>query len=517
MRMAVLILAAVVLVGDACRLRGEEDAKPRSVPITVPEDVEVDDATLQRLAENYVEEKQSFLRMLLVLEANQIDYARDSLSDIKRKKAAVAQASGQANAVVSRRFHQPELEIDYIRLSWEVVPRLEPNIVRVGPQAEFKTLGQALPNLRAGDRVELAAGSYVLPLNNNWKPPTDISIVGNNRTSTTLKTEGEFSQVLLDRWRFADLKIDLGAANRPSRNALPGGSLCLERCSVMGFSMPHGAFAGGKRLLVEDCLFDATANRFGGHLFGMSNAWEAIYVRKTTIQEVRPMSHHIQCPLVLDRCEFKSAQPTHVFANPVLVRGTSGLQPVPQLPEFQFDTDDIAVVEYALGKRKDVDVRIQRLAEAIKLPRNPFYWIGLLRHGSPEIRVEAAAQIQRLLGQQVDPKLLAPPERPIVPDAKEAISTAIRNLKSDEYATREQARKELLEIGEQAVDALREIAKRGTLEQKRSAEVILLKIVGPPDQQPLPREWDLEYGRISRWYEAHRPLLAWNEQAGRYQ
>jgi len=425
MRMAVLFLAAVLLAGGVCRVGGEEEKTPRSVLIPVPQDVDVDDATLQRLAEKYADEKQNFLKLLLVLEANQVDYSRDSLGDIKRKKTTILRATGQANAAVARRFNQP------------------------------------------------------------------------------------------------DLKVDLGNANRQNRNTLPGGSLCLERCIVTGYSMPYGAFVvGGKHLLIEDCLFDGTANRTGGHFLGMSNTWEAIYLRKTTIEEQRTMSHGMSCPLVLDRCQFKSDQPVMLFGNPILVRATSGLRPLPQLPqfsEFQFDTDDEEVVEYALGKRKEIDPRIQRLAEAIKLSRNPFYWVGLLRHRSQEIRVEAATQIQRLLGQQVDPKLLAAKEIPIVPEVKEATTAAIRNLKSDEYSTRERARKELIAIGQPAVDALRDIAKRGTLEQKRSAEVILLQIVGPPDQQPAPRGWDLEYGRISRWFEANRSKLAWDEAAGRYQ
>ncbi|MBI2478106.1 MAG: hypothetical protein HYV60_05505 [Planctomycetia bacterium] len=71
MRQAVLFLAAAVLLGvGVCRVGGEEDKAPRSVLIPVPEDVEVDAATLQRLAEKYADEKQSFLKLLLALEAN---------------------------------------------------------------------------------------------------------------------------------------------------------------------------------------------------------------------------------------------------------------------------------------------------------------------------------------------------------------------------------------------------------------------------------------------------------------
>ncbi|MDA1052402.1 MAG: hypothetical protein O3C40_18235 [Planctomycetota bacterium] len=519
MRMAVLFLTMVSLGGAACRVSGDEPETPRGVLIPVPEDVEIDDAALQRLAEKYGDEKQGFLRLLLALEANQVDYSRDSLSDIKQKKAAVLQAAGQANAVVASQFSHPDLEIDYVRHCWEVVPRLEPNIVKVGPQEKYTTLKQALPNLRAGDQVELGAGSFVLPLDSNWVPPTDIAIVGKNQTSTTLKTEGEASQLAVERWRFRDLKIDLGGANRPSRNALPGGSLCVERCTVTGYSMPYGAFARGKRILIEDCSFDGNANRMGGRMFGMSSEWEAIYLRNTTIEEPRTMSYGMPCALVIDRCQFKSPQPVFLHGNPIFIRASAGLQQLPNQMEFEFATDDEAVVEFALGKRKEVDPRIHRLADAIKLSRNSFYWIGLLRHHSQEIRVAAAGQIQRLLGQQIDPKLLAPPAKPQpgVGAADEAIAAAIRDLKSDEYATREEARKKLILIGDPAVDALQEIAKRGSLEQKRSAEVILLKITGPPAPQPLPRDWDLEYGRISRWYEQNRSRLAWNEVAGSYQ
>ena len=67
------------------------------------------------------------------------------------------------------------------------------------------------------------------------------------------------------------------------------------------------------------------------------------------------------------------------------------------------------------------------------------------------------------LGQQVDPRLRVPQEKPVVPVAEESIAAAIRDLKSDEYATREAARKELMAIGEPAVAALQDISKLGTL------------------------------------------------------
>ena len=518
MRMAVLFLVAFLLGGDSCHALGEENETPRGVLIPIPEGGEIDEAVLKRLAEKYSDEKQSFLKLLLALEANQIDYSRDSLSDIKQKKTAILQASGQTNSIVASRFSQPDLEIDYVRLCWEVVPRLTPNIVKVGRQEQFTTLRQALPNLRAGDQIELGSGSFTLPLDANWVPPTDISIVGKSRTLTTLKTEGDGSRVVLERWRLADLKIDLGTTNGPSRNTFPGGSLCLAQCTVTGYSSPYGVFGRGKHALIEDCLFDGTANRIGSRIFGISNEWEAIYLRNTTIEEQRMMSHGMPCALILDKCHFKSSQPVILHGSPALVRDTSGLRPLPNLIEFQFATDDEAVVEYALGKRKKVDPRIDRLDEAIKLSRNPFYWIGLLRHRSPEIRVTAAGQIQRLLGQQLAPQVLAPQANPQIDDATDsAIATAIRELKSDEYARRQEARKKLIAIGEPAVHALQAIAKSGTLEQKRSAEVILLQVAGPPGQLPVPREWELEYGRISRWYEENRTRLAWNEVAGRYQ
>ena len=517
MRRVMLFLAAVLVV-CVSRAGDEENESPRNLPIPIPEDVVLDDATLGRLAAKYADEKRSFLQLLLVLEANQIDYSRDSLSDIRRKKTAVLRANGQTNSVVVSRFSQPDLEIDYVRFCWEVVPRLQPNIVRIGAQEQFKTLREALPTLQAGDRVELGAGTFELSFDRAWRPPADIAIVGKNRSSTTLTPVGDASQATLERWQFADLKIDLGGNNRPNRNALPGGSLCLARCLITGYSMPYGVFANGKRVLVEDCHFDGTANRFGGRVFGISNQWEGIYLRSTTIAEQRTMSHGIPCALVLDRCQFQSEQPVFLHGNPVLVRESSGLRQNAGLLSFKLATDDAAVVEFALGRRKEVDPRIHRLAEAVKLSRNPFYWTGLLRHRSQEIRVEAAAQVQRLLGQQIEPKLLAPPkEEPIVVAAQEAITAAIRSLKSDEYSTREEARKELLAIGEPAVDALRAIAKRGTLEQRRSAEVILLQIVGPPAQQPVPRDWDLEYGRISRWFEENRSRLVWNEASSCYE
>lgn len=65
MRAAVLLMVAVLLVGDVGRVGGDEGNTARNVPIPVPEDAGIDDATFQRLAGRYADEKQSFLKLLL--------------------------------------------------------------------------------------------------------------------------------------------------------------------------------------------------------------------------------------------------------------------------------------------------------------------------------------------------------------------------------------------------------------------------------------------------------------------
>jgi hypothetical protein len=107
------------------------------------------------------------------------------------------------------------------------------------------------------------------------------------------------------------------------------------------------------------------------------------------------------------------------------------------------------------------------------------------------------------------------PQKPAHVDQAE-ITAAIKDLDSDQFAMREAARQILLRIGEPAVSALESIRESGTLEQKRSAERLLAKIAGSPIPDPLPQAWEIEYGRLSRWYDEHRDNLVWNEEEGVY-
>ena len=64
-------------------------------------------------------------------------------------------------------------------------------------------------------------------------------------------------------------------------------------------------------------------------------------------------------------------------------------------------------MQYVLGKQhdfsEDVDPRIVELNSQLQLRRNPFYWIGLLRHADDEVRRTAAAKISELLPVRVVP------------------------------------------------------------------------------------------------------------------
>jgi len=89
-------------------------------------------------------------------------------------------------------------------------------------------------------------------------------------------------------------------------------------------------------------------------------------------------------------------------------------------------------------------------------------------------------------------------------------------MASEDFRTREQAAGKLRKIGEDAVAALREIEQSGSIEQKTSAHTLLSEIARPQPSPPAPLAWEIQYGRIARWYAEIRAKLKWDDGKQRY-
>ena len=170
------LLAYVLVV--AVNASGQEAAEDRGLIIPVPEQMKIDAATWQRINSRYTKEKQQFMALLLQLDRNQIDYASDSLSDIQHKRQKVSKSLGVNSRAVVNGMTDPELDIDYLRIGWETVPRLTGRVIKVGKNQAAQKLEEVLPKLQTGDTVRLSGGAHVLNPPQDWKVPSDIAIVG---------------------------------------------------------------------------------------------------------------------------------------------------------------------------------------------------------------------------------------------------------------------------------------------------------------------------------------------------
>ncbi|MCU0873128.1 MAG: hypothetical protein MUE50_12385 [Pirellulaceae bacterium] len=527
MRGTVGLWAMVVLI--AAKLpAAERQSESAGLLIPVPDTRTIDAAAWKRLTEGYQDQKQAFLELLLEVDANQIDYATDCLSDMHKKRQAIAQVLGRHQMQVTNSLQNPELESDYVRLGWEAWPRLTGNVVKVGSGSEFTTLEEALPKLQAGDTVQLGSKTFVLELRPDQKQVTDLAFIGMGPEHTVLKFQhvnGFNPNIPSRRWRFAELTIDCQGAETTgsSPNWIPGGSIELRNCTIANYSS-HGAIARmAGVLMIEDCLFDGGTEPAGGRPFGpIWSQGEPTYIRNTRFLDNRDMMIPANAALVLDHCRFEKRNmqgDPNVFLGPqAFLRNNRGINLVGQQPKLlAFESDDAEFIAAVQGEDRKLDERARRIIETLKLDRHATYWIGLLRHRDEKIRRQAAGRVQALLGQEVaipvEPKPAAP-----APGAgsSEELAQAIRELDSDDFRTREQAAGKLRKIGEDAVAALREIEQSGSIEQKTSAHALLSEIARPQPAPPAPLAWEIQYGRIARWYEDHRAKLKWDEGRQRY-
>src|SRR5450432_1418098 len=102
----------------------QEPSNSRELRISVPQESQVDDEAWQRISNGYEAEKSAFVRSLLELDASQIDYSRDTLADIQHKRESVTSAFGESARAALERMTNQALAVDYLRVAWEVVPRL---------------------------------------------------------------------------------------------------------------------------------------------------------------------------------------------------------------------------------------------------------------------------------------------------------------------------------------------------------------------------------------------------------
>lgn len=503
-------------------------AKPEGLLVPIPAGRTIDTTVWKRLTEGYQDQKQAFLELLLEMDANTIDYAADSLGDIDRKRQAVTQVMGRYQGQVLTGLTNPELESDYVRVGWEVWPRLTGHVVKVGTDGDFTTLEQALPKLQPGDIVKLGAGSFVLEIHRDRNPVTDLAFegLGAEQTSLSFKYVNGFGPMnQRSRWRLADLTIDCqgGDTRDGSPCWIPGGAIELRNCTIVKYSM-HGAIARmAGALLIEDCLFEGGGEQMGGRPFGpMWSQGEPTYIRTTRFIDNHDLAVHSNAALVLDRCRFEKrsmqGQPNLFLGPHAFLRANWGINPVGQQPKLlAFDSDDPEFIAAVRGEDRKLDERSRLLIDTLRLDRHAIYWIGLLRHRDEKFRRLAAERVQSLLGREVR---IPDEPKPDVPNPATAysaeIAQAIRQLDSDDFRSREQAAKELRGLGAAAVAALREAERLGSIEQRAAAHALLSEIARPQPFPPVPLAWDIEYGRHACWYDAQRGELTWNETQRRY-
>jgi hypothetical protein len=524
MRHYSIALALILLLGPSQSVESVEPQKLESLSISLPVPLGIDDATRQRIAQGYTEEKKSLAKLVIELDQNQFDYSIDSLIDIHQKRDNVRQVMSVANSMLLRGMHNQEMEIDYARVCWEVVPRLNGRSWHVGPTEKWKSLGDVLPKIQSGDLIVLTAGLHEVDLPDHWTPPHDLVLAGKGPEVTILRFsddpfQGHFPSTV-KRWRFADLSIDCSSERSHFGTAIPGGCVHLKNCHITNVSGHKNALEEGQVLLIEDCRFEGGKDRFDRHgsVFGHSSNCHAIYVRNTRFVNVTIAEYGIRSPIILDGCHFGRNGPDHsrFQGQYVLMRNCSGWISITKFKTFKVAADDVECIDFVLGKRPSESDRIRRLAEGVQYARNPIYWLSMLRHGNPKIRAQAAARPEKLL--QLKIEVTDDPDLPKTTHqvAQEKIDDAIQKLDSDEYLVRVQARQRLRKIGAPAALALGALLEWGSLEQQKSARMLLTRIAGTPTSVPLSMKWDVEYGRLSRWYADHRSALKWDQHSGTF-
>lgn len=167
--------------------------------------------------------------------------------------------------------------------------------------------------------------------------------------------------------------------------------------------LPHawGHRADGRRLCIQDCLFDGGTEQAGGRPFGpMWSQGEPTYIRNTRFLDNRDMMIPSNAALVLDHCRIDKrnmqGDPNFFLGPQAFLRNNRGINLVGQQPKvLAFESDDAEFIAAVRGENRKLDERARRIIATLKLDRHAVYWIGLLRHHDEKARRQAAGSVYR--------------------------------------------------------------------------------------------------------------------------
>ena len=231
--------------------------------------------------------REQFEDLFQLLQANRVDLARDPLPVVIEKRRAILTGLERHKSDTVWHFVNPELiGANYVLYRNAASPRLSGRVVHVGPEREYVDLASARENLRPGDLVLLAEGTFSLD-NPGQRQPThwaDIAIVGAGADKTTLT--GQIESAV--RLRIEGARVECG--DDEFVDLRKGSSLHLRDCYITGYNSGAGgsnAICGnGSVILVERCTFEgmtgyaARAGSNGGNAFDL-RGFNLLYVRQS--------------------------------------------------------------------------------------------------------------------------------------------------------------------------------------------------------------------------------------------
>lgn len=477
----------------------------------------IDDATWERIKAAHAARIQEFVDILAKAEKDRPRPDRDTIGSYLEKRDKLhTLIADQAQGTLAALTRSDTLMLNNYVFIWsEVSPRLSGAIRKVGRGDNGPSLAETLAEAKPGDLVLLEEGEYQFGNCPNWE---DIAVAGRGASKTTLKLNRRGGLQSGQRVRFEGLKIDCGDDNWCD---LRDGALHMRDCHVFNYNSGAGGsnsmFAVNSILLIEGCTFEGLTGRAGegGDRGGVAfdfRGFNVLYARRTEFVNNAEILR-ASFPCTFDECSSKEKL-THAhgimgYGGPIWLRQNSArIHDQRDTDKFEFAADERAFVEFVLGERRELDARSKRLAEECALARHLPYWIRLLGHRDTTVRNRASAQFEALTGQKVE----RPKEAPKV--GAEEIARLIKDLDSNSFRTREQAKAGLEKAGEAAREALDAIVAKGSLEQNRRAQEVLARLDAALDRHLQAR--DLEFCHWNKWYDKHRDRLHWEDRAKRY-
>ena len=489
--------------------QGEDKARSplteRELVLRLPAEAAVSDETWNRIRMDYAEEQVGFLKLLLDLDRNRIDYTVDDLSKIleKRRKMKVL-LNAYATRTIARQG-LPRAAANYVSIERAAAPWLTGQVIELR-EGKPPGLDEAILKAQPGDTIRLGPGEF------KQEDPravgvrlNDVAIVGAGRDKTTVRFGRAGGIRFGQRVLIADARID--CANSPFLD-LRDGSAVVRDCHIFNYNSGAGGsnaiFGVQSVFLVEDCTFDGEAGRAEGHSQGSAFDLRGdclLYVRNTTFVDNMEIVR-ASFPCVFDNCSSRNQSGREHGIMPyqgglVFLRNNrAALRGEERIEEFILDTDDIELIEAALGGAPSRDGQGNRLVTALRADRNLNLLIGLMLHRDAGVRGMAANRISTLLGKEVG----LPRDKAKARVRAAIIDETIARLGDSDPSVSEAAEKKLVMIGERALVKLRSVLDSGTPIQKRAAENILEQWEG----KVTPWEAQVEYGRVSHEYAKQR-------------